>query len=186
MIQLAVGLSLDLLRPSSTTSTHISSQNTNEHTSFHSLNFTCKMMLYSSLLLSLLAVTSASDRWEGDPEMSDVDGSSDTFDPNAPHPAIPGCSIENGFFGDTSGSAAFVDFVYEVETAFGAIATMDRIIGDIEIAIVEKALPTLFSAECGGGRMLRRRLAAIGVSTLPTDEEIEGCKSKYIKSYSFQ
>jgi hypothetical protein len=56
------------------------------------------MMLYSTLLLSLLAVTSASDRWENDPEMSDVDsettigGSSDTFDPNAPHPSIPGCS----------------------------------------------------------------------------------------------
>ena len=139
-------------------------------------------MLYSTLLLSLLAVTSASDRWENDPEMSDVDsettigGSSDTFDPNAPHPSIPGCSIENGFFGDSTGSFAFVEFVYEVETSFGATATMDRIIGDLEVAIAEKALSTLFSADCGGTRMLRRRLAATGVSTLPTDEEIEGCK----------
>ena len=77
--------------------------------------------------------------------------------------------------------------MYEVETAKGTFGSIDTIIANLEVAIAQMILPSLFGSACPSVRRLAgRRLAAKGVSTLPIDEVVPERKlEKYLIGYRF-
>lgn len=96
-------------------------------------------------------------------------------DPPSSEPAGTGCSVADGIYGEQVGTPEFIDYKYEVVVKEGSTASKEDIIEAIEVAIADKSLSLLFTG-CASRRelQLRRRLAAIGVNTNPSDVELAG------------
>jgi hypothetical protein len=124
-------------------------------------------------------------RWDtqpvGDTVNSETGGVVTGSTSNRPPTPPPGCFIRNGLYGSETPNSDFVDFVAQVEVDPSAVST-STIIFALEVAFAEAILPTLFpgcptsTSSTARSGDVRRRLKAVGVSTLPVDEILDGGK----------
>lgn len=87
------------------------------------------------------------------------------------------CMLQGNSFGEIDGTIdpEPIEFNYQLETIPDEQAGEEAMLDDLEKAILDKVLSTLFADLCGSRRrQLQRRLAIVGASTYPVDEDLGG------------
>jgi len=111
-------------------------------------------------------------RWNSDPLEEDVLSPPQLPTTEAPVPVK--CTIENGFFGDSGDETVAVKYLYEMEIKSESSKLTEDLIGELEDDFANAVLPA-FSDDCLPlSTRRRRRLEAVGFSTLPADTVING------------
>ena len=101
-----------------------------------------------------------------------------------PSPTAPmSCTVDSaGNVGYLVGDATLYDFFYQLEVVQGLSAEEvdDSLLKDVEAAMANALIPSLFPDQCGRQRHRRRRLqdtgSYVGFSTRPPDFVLNGCK----------
>lgn len=111
-------------------------------------------------------------------------GSNQSIDPTSA-PSDPSFNVKgkcspdaDGLFGKQNDKKVEVDFMYELEFVPGS-DVQGSLLPSIEQANVEAVLPSFFASKCGVRRLRshrsnRRYLEAVGVSSFPNDEILDG------------